>query len=332
MPMLLSTPVIKFGGLTLQGRARFGEDAKWVFERCQAAQSPSEIYELLARFRNQSRAHRLHEVARDFVLPLKTDDQVPVVVVSAFDVATDKLEMLAASVACAVDSSLGTPDDAARARVAAARAPREFAHLLMSGELRANSALAMALEMLGQPACSLTGREAGIVTRLGDPRFGPAVDAMIQTVHEGYLLELVFQGIIPVVAGFQGYYHDQDSGRDEVSILGRGGSNLTAVALADALGQPECTMFSDVDGVYDRPPRNHSDAHRFDVISAGDVFAIEPFPSVVQPEALAYAVCRGVDIWIRDGFDPSAPGTKIICKGEMDRIPENYRRTVTGEA
>jgi len=331
MLMLLSTPVVKFGGLTLQGRQRFGDDAQKVFERCKEANSPTELYGLLARFRNESKAHRLLEIARDFVLPLKGENQVPVVVVSAFDVATDKLEMLAASIAYALDPSLGSPDKAAEQRVAAERAPREFAHLLMSGELRANSALAMTLEMLGQPARSLTGREAGIMTRLGNPRFGPAVDAMIQAVHEGYLLELAVQGIIPVVAGFQGYYSDPESGRDEVAILGRGGSNLTAVALADALGQDECIMFSDVDGIYDRPPRTDPDAHKFDVITAGDVFRIQPFPSVIQPEALAYAVFHDVDIWIRDGFDASAPGTKILCKGEWEHVPDKYRRIIAGQ-
>lgn len=331
MPVLLSTPVIKFGGRTLQGLNRFGEPDEVVMQRCRSACSVSELYELLAGARNLGRARRLVEVARDFILPLRTEDQVPVVVVSAFDVATDKLENLAGSIAYALEVVLGSPEDAVKKRIAAQRAPREFARLLMSGELRANATLAMTLEMLGVPARSLTGREAGIVTRLASTKFGPAVDAMIQTVHEGYLLELVVQGVIPVVAGFQGYYSDPVSGRDEVSVLGRGGSNLTAVALADALGQPECTMFSDVDGVYDRDPREYEDARRFDEIAAGDLFLLEKFPNVIQQEAVAYAAYRGIDIWIRSGFDPAAPGTKIICRGEWDRIPENYRRKTTGE-
>lgn len=331
MPVLLATPVVKFGGLTLQGRDRFGKDVGRVLEQCRNAKDPQEIYEALAKARNQARAERLVQVARDFVIPLKQDNRVPVVVVSAFDVATDKLERLAASIAFAVDRSVGSPEAAEAERIAARRTPREFARLLMSGELRANSALAMTLEMLGHPACSLTGREAGIVTRRGHTGFAPPVDAMIQAVHEGYLLELVVQGIIPVVAGFQGYYTDEESGRDEVSILGRGGSNLTAVALADALGEDECTMFSDIDGVYDKDPREHPDAKKFEVIEAGEVFKIEPFPKVIQPEALAYAVYRGVDIWIRDGFDPDLPGTKIVCKGQWENIDPEYRKVVARE-
>jgi aspartate kinase len=273
----------------------------------------------------------LVEVARDFVIPLKTDQQVPVVVVSAFDTATDKLEMLAACIAAAVDPQGGSPEDALRERTAAAKAPREVARLLMSGELRANSALAMTLQMLGHEARSLTGREAGIVTRPASARFGPAVDAMIEKVQEGYLLELLVEGIIPVVAGFQGFYRDEHTGRDEVSILARGGSNLTAVALACALGQKECTMFSDVDGVYDRPPKQYPDARKFSTVLAGELFELPSFPNVIQPEAVAYAAYRGINVWIRSGFDPAAPGTKIICEGQWEAIPDHYRRIVLGE-
>jgi aspartate kinase len=299
-------------------------------EQCHTATEPMRVYELLAQARNAARAHRLKEVAENFILPLYSEEQVPIVVVSAFDVATDKLEMLAANVAWAADSSIPNAQAAADRRVAAERAPGEFARLLMSGELRANSGLAMMLQMLHVRATSMTGREAGIVTRLAARRFGPAVDAMIQTVHEGHLLELVVSGVIPVVAGFQGYYADIASGRDEVSVLGRGGSNLTAVALADALGQKDCTMFSDIDGVYDRNPRLFPDAQKFQEVRARELFDVDPFPNVIQQEAVAYAAYRGVDIWIRSGFDPAAPGTLIICRGEWDAIPERYRKAVTG--
>ncbi len=330
MPVMLSTPVIKFGGRTLQGQNRFGDDVTDLMAACRAAEDPMRVYGLLAEARNAARARRLKEVAENFILPLHTTDQVPVVVVSAFDVATDKLEMLAANAAWVADPSLPDAETAARKRVAAERAPGEFARLLMSGELRANSGLAMMLQMLGARATSMTGRESGIVTRLAARRFGPSVDAMIQTVHEGRLLELIVSGVIPVVAGFQGYYADVTSGRDEVSVLGRGGSNLTAVALADALGQKDCTMFSDVDGVYDKNPRQFPDAERFAEIKARELYAISPFPNVIQQEAVAYAAYRGVDIWIRSGFDPSASGTLVICRGEWDHIPDKYRETVTG--
>lgn len=330
MPVMLSTPVIKFGGRTLQGQNRFGDDVTDLMARCRAAETPMRIYEMLAEARNGARARRLKEVAENYILPLYSEDQVPVVVVSAFDVATDKLEMMAANIAWVTDPSLADAETAARKRVAAERASGEFARLLMSGELRANSGLAMMLQLLGLRATSMTGREAGIVTRLAARRFGPAVDAMIQTVHEGHLLELIVSGVIPVVAGFQGYYADTASGRDEVSVLGRGGSNLTAVALADALGQKDCTMFSDVDGVYDKNPREFPDARKYHEIKARELFDIVPFPNVIQQEAVAYAVYRGIDIWIRSGFDAASPGTLIVCRGEWDAIPAKFRDAVTG--
>jgi len=290
MNMLQRVPVLKFGGLTLQGANRFGPHEDRLLEECRRQESVNEIYRLLAMRRNLARAQRLRELCRDFILPLREEGVVPVVVVSAFDWATDKLEHLAA----AVDDE---PD------------PREFARLLMSGELRANSALAMALRAVGCPAYSLTGREAGVETT---PQ---AVDALVDHVDEEYLVSLLRAGVVPVVAGFQGHYWDERSHRDEVSILGRGGSNLTAVAIADALGQPECTMFTNVDGLYDKDPLKHKDARKLSSIHATQLLNWDPFPQVIQREAVVYAHERGIDVWIRDGFDPQVPGTRIICRG-----------------
>ena len=282
--------VMKFGGTSLQGKYRFGPHEDRLLEEVQRLGEVNEIYRTLAQRRNDARARRLSQVARDFIIPLKEQGHVPVVVVSAFDWATDKLDHLAAAISS--DPS-----------------PREYARLLMSGELRANSALAMSLEERGCPARSMTGREAGIVTS-GEP-----VGAAIERVEQEHVAELVEAGIVPVVAGFQGYYRDPDGGRDEVSVLGRGGSNLTAVALADALGQQACTMFSDVDGVYDCDPNIHGDeACKLGGITAAELLVMEDCAQVIQREALAYACERGVNIWIRSAFEPEKNGTLIICR------------------
>ncbi|MEN6643123.1 MAG: hypothetical protein ABFE08_11805 [Armatimonadia bacterium] len=287
--MSVSIPVMKFGGVTLQGLKRFGPDEERLLEECKRQNNLTDMYRLLAGRRNQARAHRLEEVARDFVLPRCKSGAVPVVVVSAFDWATDKLEQLAASLS-------SDPD------------PREYARLLMSGELRANAALAIALKEAGRTARSMTGREAGIVT---DKR---PVGALVERVDIAHVQNLLQRGIVPVVAGFQGYYWDDNEQRDEVSILGRGGSNLTAVALADALGQSECTMFTNVDGIYDKDPNTYEDAEKLDEISAEELLKWEPFPQVIQKEAVIYACERGVDIWICDGFDNNVRGTLIRCR------------------
>ncbi len=285
----MRTPVLKFGGLTLQGQQRYGPDEERLLEECRRQNSPNDIYRLLAQRRNIARAQRLHEVARKFILPMREAGMVPVVVVSAFDWATDKLEQLAAAL---------SPNPA----------PREYARLLMSGELRANSSLAIVLEDLGCRARSMTGREAGLVTT------PVPIGALMDSVNRAYLLDLIEMEIVPVVAGFQGYYYDKETGRDETSILGRGGSNLTAVALAAALGEEEATMFTDVDGVYDKDPRAFPDAVKLSQVRASELFTWEPFPQVIQKEAVEYAVQQGVNIWIRSGVQHDVPGTLIVCR------------------
>lgn len=283
-------PVLKFGGLTLQGRERFGPDEPALLEECRQLESVNAIYRHIETRRNQARAKRLREIAERFILPFTTDGVIPVVVVSAFDWTTDKLQQLAY---CVHEE----PDD------------REYARLLMSGELRANSALAMVLQCMDCPACSLTGHEAGINTT---PQH---VDALVRRVHAGYSRSLIERGVVPVIAGFQGYFHNPKLGRNDVSILGRGGSNLTAVALAHALGQSECIMFTDVDGIYDKDPRRHADARKLPQVKASDLLEWDPFPQVIQKEAVQFAVNRRVNIWIRDGFDADAPGSLIVCTG-----------------
>lgn len=290
--MAKDIPVMKFGGVTMQGLNRFGPDEQRLHDECLRLNDVTEMYGLLASRRNQARAQRLREIAQNFILPLTQKKVFPVVVVSAFDWATDKLAELAAT-------------------ISANPHPREYARLLMTGELRANAAMALALQDLGQPAYSLTGREAGIIT---DCHF---VDALIVEVKINYVRKLLKRQIVPVVAGFQGYFRDENEKRDEVSILGRGGSNLTAVALAHALGQPECTMFSDVDGLYNKNPKKYPDAKKIDQITGTKLlqkFKAENWPQVIQKEAVEFALKKGVNIWIRSGFEPEKPGSLIICR------------------
>jgi len=241
-------PVVKFGGTALQGAERFGPHEDRLLEECSKLRAVNDIYRLLAQRRNSARANRLRQVAREFILPLRERGQVPVVVVSAFDWATDKLEQLATAITL-------NPE------------PGEYARLLMSGELRANSALAMTLEEMGCHARSLTGREAGIVTT------GGPVEALIERVEAGHLKELV----------------------------------------ANALDQPCCTMFSDVEGVYDRDPSGDKIANKLERITAEELLQFHPLPKVIQREAIEHACEHYIDIWIRSAFDPDAAGTLIVC-------------------
>ena len=125
-----------------------------------------------------------------------------------------------------------------------APSPRELDQLLSAGEQMSAALFAMALEEFGAPAVSLTGWQAGILTGRTHQ------NASLQTVRPGRILAELNQGKIAVVAGFQGI-----SAAGEVTTLGRGGSDITAVALAAALKGERCQIYTDVDGVYTADPR-----------------------------------------------------------------------------
>lgn len=140
-------------------------------------------------------------------------------------------------------------------QITAAPPPRELDAYLASGEQMSAALMAMALEKLGIPTVSLTGWQAGLMTDSihGDARVrGLRGDRIRQELHEGNTV---------VVAGFQGV----DAAGD-ITTLGRGGSDTTAVALAAFLGADRCMIYTDVDGVYDKDPRKFPDAVRFERI------------------------------------------------------------------
>jgi len=287
MPLI---PVMKFGGTTLQGDVTVDEAShRQLLEACRVADNVEALYREAARCRMAIRAQRLSDVASDFIIPQCREGRVPVVVSSAFGWATNKWKEF-------TDHISASPD------------AREYARLQMAGELRSNAALALALREKGYRAKSLTGHEAGIRTT---PQY---VDAVIEDVDSTYIRQLVEEGAIPVVAGFQGYFLDERTGRNEVSILGRGGSNQTAVALAHSLGQRECCMYSDVDGIYDKDPHTHLDTVKYDQIYAEDLLNMDPFPTVVQRQAVLCAIEYGVDMWIKSGSEPGRAGTLVICR------------------
>lgn len=144
-----------------------------------------------------------------------------------------------------------------------APSPRELDQLLSAGEQMSAARFAMALEEFGAPAVSLTGWQAGILTGRTHQ------NASIQTVRPGRILAELNQGKIAVVAGFQGI-----SAAGEVTTLGRGGSDITAVALAAALKGERCQIYTDVDGVYTADPRLVPTARRFEAIGYDDMLAL----------------------------------------------------------
>ena len=177
---------------------------------------------------------------------------------------------------------------------------REMDAYLAAGEQMSAGLMAMAIGALGCPAVSLTGWQAGIHT---DAVHGNARITAIDTTR---LRRELGSGRVVVVAGFQGV---TDTG--EVSTLGRGGSDTTAVALAAWLGADQCQIFTDVDGVYDRDPRVHPDAQRFGQISYEKMLdLIENGAQVLHDRSVELARDHQIRIEVLSAFT-GAPGTIV---------------------
>ena len=179
-------------------------------------------------------------------------------------------------------------------------AAREMDAYLASGEQMSAGLLAMAVGAMGYPAVSLTGWQAGIKTD------GVHGNARILGVDTERILRELEKGRIVVVAGFQGVDPEGD-----VTTLGRGGSDTTAVALAAWLEADKCQIFTDVDGVYDRDPREFPDAVRFGRISYGKMLGlIENGAQVLHDRSVELAMERGITLEVLSAFT-GEPGTIV---------------------
>ena len=180
------------------------------------------------------------------------------------------------------------------------RAAREMDAYLAAGEQMSAGLLAMAIGALGCGAVSLTGWQAGIRT---DGVHGNAVILRVDTAR---ILKELEAGKIVVVAGFQGVDNDGD-----ITTLGRGGSDTTAVALAAYLQADRCQIFTDVDGVYDRDPRIFPDAVRFGNISYEKMMAlIENGAQVLHDRCVEFAREYGIAVEVLSAFT-AQPGTIV---------------------
>ena len=177
---------------------------------------------------------------------------------------------------------------------------REMDAYLAAGEQMSAALMAMALGALGYPAVSLTGAQAGIHTD------GVHGNARILSVDCRRILRELEAGRIVVVAGFQG----MDAGGD-ITTLGRGGSDTSAVALAAWLKADRCQIFTDVDGIYDRDPRVYPDAHRFGRISYEKMLTlVENGAQVLHDRCVELARDHGIAIEVLSAFTGS-PGSIV---------------------
>ena len=177
---------------------------------------------------------------------------------------------------------------------------REMDAYLSAGEQMSASLMAMAIGALGYPAVSLNGSQAGIHT---DSVHG---NAQIRQVDTGRILRELEAGKIVVTAGFQG-----TDPLGDITTLGRGGSDTTAVALAAALGADKCQIFTDVDGIYDRDPRLHPDARRFSRIGYEEMLTlVENGAQVLHDRSVITARESGLKIEVLSAFTDT-PGTVV---------------------
>lgn len=177
---------------------------------------------------------------------------------------------------------------------------REMDAYLAAGEQMSAGLMAMAIGALGCPAVSLTGAQAGIRT---DAVHG---NARIRSIDPARILRELELGKVVVVAGFQGV---SDTG--DITTLGRGGSDTTAVALAACLKADRCQIFTDVDGVYDRDPGKYPDAVRFGRISYEKMLGlIENGAQVLHDRSVETAREHGIRVEVLSAFT-GEPGTIV---------------------
>ncbi len=182
---------------------------------------------------------------------------------------------------------------------------REMDILLSSGERVTASLLAIALQEMGYDAIAMTGRQAGIKTD------NAHTYARIESIDSSAIRERLKEGKIVIVAGFQGINED-----GEVTTLGRGGSDLSAVALAGALGADACEIYSDVDGVYTTDPRIEPRAKKLDYISYDEMLELSSLGAkVLQNRSVELAKKMGVKIIAKSSFS-DAQGTIIAEENE----------------
>ncbi|MFZ0714146.1 aspartate kinase [Mycobacterium sp.] len=234
-------------------------------------------------------ADRIRRVAERIVEAKKQGNDV-VVVVSAMGDTTDNLLDLAQQVCPAPPA-------------------RELDMLLTAGERISNALVAMAIESLGAQARSFTGSQAGVITT------GAHGKAKIIDVTPTRLQAALDEGLIVLVAGFQGVSQDT---RD-VTTLGRGGSDTTAVALAAALHADVCEIYTDVDGIFSADPRIVPNARRLDTVTFEEMLEMAACGAkVLMLRCVEYARRYNIPVHVRSSYSDK-PGT--IVTGSIEDIP-----------
>jgi aspartate kinase len=233
---------------------------------------------------------RIQGVAERVVRTQKKGNHV-VAVVSAMAGETDKL-------ICLANQLSQNPDE------------REMDLLLSSGERISSALTAIAIRQLGFKAMSFTGRQVGIITDEVHTK------AKIEKITADRVKKAIAEGMIPVIAGFQGITETSD-----VTTLGRGGSDLTAVAVAAALGADLCEIYTDVEGVYTTDPNIVPEARKLGKISYDEMLELASLGAkILQTRSVEFAKKYSVPVVVRSSFSDN-PGTLVVKEDkEMEKV------------
>jgi aspartate kinase len=186
---------------------------------------------------------------------------------------------------------------------------RELDMLLSTGEQVSIALLAMAIQGLGQRVISLTGAMSGIVTENVHKK------ARIESIEPSRVMNAILEDTIVIVAGFQGI-----SENGNITTLGRGGSDTTAVALAIATGADRCEIFTDVDGVYTADPRRVKNAKKIETLHYDEMLELAKLGAgVLHPRSVELAQKNKMPLVVRSSFTDE-PGTLILGEESMEKV------------
>ena len=248
---------------------------------------------------------RIKAVAEKIALRKESGDEI-VAVVSAMGKSTDLLTELANKV------NVYPPK-------------REMDMLLSTGEQVSIALLAMALNKIGVPAISLTGSQAGIITESSHSK------ARILEIRTECINNLIKDGFVVVIAGFQGTSLGT-GGTSEITTLGRGGSDTSAVALSAALEADSCEIYTDVNGVLTSDPRKVPEAKLMDTITCDEMLELASLGAeVLHPRAVEIARNYGVNLFVRSSWNDHA-GTNLLSEKfrQLNKRGLEHSRSVDG--
>src|SRR5450759_4292333 len=285
-PVASSMSISRSGGSELMAPASSSRSSVTspIAETTATTELPASLVAMIrratARMRSVVATERILAVARRIIATKEAGNSVVAVVSAMGDVTDDLLELAGAI-------SSDPPE-------------REMDMLLATGEQVTIALLAMAIHSLGHEAISFTGAQAGIVTESGHTK------ARIAEVRADRVRDALAAGRIAIVAGFQGATADA-----EITTLGRGGSDTTAVAVAAGIGADVCEIYTDVDGVYTADPRIVPGARKLDAVSYEVVLEMAASGArVLQLRSVEYARNHGVTLHVRSSFN-DRPGTIV---------------------